>query len=102
MILHSHGGPHSASGYGFDFKHQLFAAQGYFVLQVNFRGSIGYGDAFKWAIWGQWGTLDGQDVMAGIDYVLEHYPVDRNRIGHTGHSYGGFMTHWLITQCPVD
>ncbi len=100
MIVHSHGGPHSASGYGFNFKHQLFAAQGYFVLQTNFRGSIGYGDDFKWAIWGQWGTLDGQDVMAGIDYVIENFPVDRDRIGHTGHSYGGFMTNWLITQYP--
>jgi acetyl esterase/lipase len=100
MIVHSHGGPHSASGYGFNFKHQLFAASGYFVLQTNFRGSTGYGDEFKWAIWGQWGTLDGQDVMAGIDYVIEHSPVDKNRIGHTGHSYGGFMTNWLITQYP--
>jgi dipeptidyl aminopeptidase/acylaminoacyl peptidase len=100
MIVHSHGGPHSASGYGFNFKHQLFASQGYFVFQTNFRGSTGYGDEFKWAIWGQWGTLDGQDVMAGIDHVIEHFPVDMDRIGHTGHSYGGFMTNWLITQYP--
>lgn len=100
MIVHSHGGPHSASGYGFNFKQQLFAAQSYFVLQTNFRGSTCYGDSFKWAIWGQWGTLDGQDVMAGIDYVLKHFPVDKSRVGHTGHSYGGFMTNWLITHYP--
>ncbi len=100
MIVHSHGGPHSASGYGFNFKQQLFAAQGYFVLQTNFRGSTCYGDSFKWAIWGQWGSLDGQDVMAGIDYVLKHFPIDKSRVGHTGHSYGGFMTNWLITQYP--
>jgi dipeptidyl aminopeptidase/acylaminoacyl peptidase len=100
MIVTSHGGPHSATGYSFDFKDQYFAANGYFVLDTNFRGSTGYGDAFKWATWGAWGTKDGQDVMSGVDYVLKRYPVDVKRVGHTGHSYGGFMTNWLITQYP--
>lgn len=100
MVVTSHGGPHAATGYSFNFKNQYFAANGYFVLDTNFRGSTGYGDRFKWAIWGQWGTLDGQDVMSGVDHVLKHYPVDPKRVGHTGHSYGGFMTNWLITQYP--
>jgi dipeptidyl aminopeptidase/acylaminoacyl peptidase len=100
LVVSSHGGPHSASGYDFDFKQQYFAANGYFVLETNFRSSTGYGDDFLWATWGAWGTKDGQDVMAGIDYVLANYPVDRERVGHTGHSYGGFMTNWLITQYP--
>jgi dipeptidyl aminopeptidase/acylaminoacyl peptidase len=100
MIVSSHGGPHSASGYDFDFKLQYFAANGYFVLETNFRSSTGYGDDFLWATWGAWGTKDGQDVMAGVDHVIANYPVDRNRVGHTGHSYGGFMTNWLITQYP--
>ena len=71
MIVKSHGGPHAATGYAFDFKDQYFAAMGYFVLDTNFRSSTGYGDAFKWATWGAWGDKDGQDVIAGIDYVLE-------------------------------
>ncbi|HSC29756.1 MAG TPA: S9 family peptidase, partial [Vicinamibacterales bacterium] len=100
MIVTSHGGPHSATGYSFDFKDQFFAANGYFVFDTNFRSSTGYGDAFKWATWGAWGDKDGQDVVSGIDYVLKHYPVDPGRVGHTGHSYGGFMTNWLITQYP--
>jgi dipeptidyl aminopeptidase/acylaminoacyl peptidase len=100
MIVTSHGGPHSATGYSFDFKDQYFAANGYFVFDTNFRSSTGYGDAFKWATWGAWGDKDGQDVISGIDYVLKRYPVDPKRIGHTGHSYGGFMTNWLITQYP--
>lgn len=100
MIVFSHGGPHSATGYRFDFKKQLFAANGYFVLDTNFRSSTGYGEAFKWATWGAWGTKDGQDVMSGIDYVLKKYPIDPKQVGHTGHSYGGFMTNWLITQYP--
>jgi dipeptidyl aminopeptidase/acylaminoacyl peptidase len=100
LIVFSHGGPHAATGYAFDFKQQFFAAKGYFVLDTNFRSSTGYGDAFKWATWGEWGKKDGEDVMSGIDYVLKTYPIDPKRVGHTGHSYGGFMTNWLITQYP--
>jgi dipeptidyl aminopeptidase/acylaminoacyl peptidase len=98
LIVFSHGGPHSAEGYSFDFKKQYFAANGYFILTTNFRSSTGYGENFKWATWGEWGKKDGEDVMAGIDYVIKNFPIDPDRIGHTGHSYGGFMTNWLITQ----
>jgi dipeptidyl aminopeptidase/acylaminoacyl peptidase len=100
LIVFSHGGPHSATGYSFDFKKQFFAAQGYFVLDTNFRSSTNYGEAFKWATWGAWGDKDGEDVMAGIDYVIGRYPINPQKVGHTGHSYGGFMTNWLITQYP--
>ncbi|MGH9382899.1 MAG: S9 family peptidase [Vicinamibacterales bacterium] len=100
LIVFSHGGPHSATGYAFDFKKQFFAARGYFVLDTNFRSSTNYGEAFKWATWGAWGDKDGQDVIAGVDYVLARYPIDPQHVGHTGHSYGGFMTNWLITQYP--
>ncbi len=100
LIVHSHGGPHSASGYGFGFKHQLFAASGYFVLQTNFRSSTGYGADFKWATWGAWGDKDGEDVMAGIDYAMENFSIDPQRVASIGHSYGGFMTNWLISRYP--
>ena len=100
LIVFSHGGPHAATGYSFDFKKHFFAANGYFVLDTNFRSSTGYGEAFKWATWGAWGDKDGEDVIAGIDFVIGQYPIDRARVGHTGHSYGGFMTNWLITQYP--
>lgn len=100
MVVYSHGGPHAADGYSFDFKLQYFAANGYFVLDTNFRSSTGYGDAFKWATWGAWGNKDGQDVISGVDYVLKNYPVDPKRLTATGHSYGGFMTNWLITAYP--
>jgi dipeptidyl aminopeptidase/acylaminoacyl peptidase len=100
MIVASHGGPHAATQYGFNFKNQYFAANGYFVLETNFRSSTGYGEKFLWATWGAWGTKDGQDVMAGIDYAISKYPIDKNHVGSIGHSYGGFMTNWLITQYP--
>jgi dipeptidyl aminopeptidase/acylaminoacyl peptidase len=100
LVVSNHGGPHAADGYSFDFKNQYFAANGYFVLEVNFRSSTGYGEKFLWGTWGAWGTKDGQDVMAGVDYVLGKVPVDRRRVATIGHSYGGFMTNWLITQYP--
>jgi dipeptidyl aminopeptidase/acylaminoacyl peptidase len=100
LIIVNHGGPHSASGYGFNFKNQYFAARGYFVFLPNFRSSTGYGDDFKWATWGGWGTLDGEDVLAGVDHLIERYPIDRDRVGTTGHSYGGILTNWLITRYP--
>ena len=58
----------------------IFAANGYFVLQVNFRSSTGYGEKFLWATWGAWGTKDGQDVMAGVDYVIKRFPVSAIRV----------------------
>jgi dipeptidyl aminopeptidase/acylaminoacyl peptidase len=100
LVVFNHGGPHSSVGYGFNFKQQYFAANGYFVLDTNFRSSTGYGDAFKWATWGAWGTKDGQDVISGIDHVIASHPIDRARVATMGHSYGGFMTNWLITQYP--
>ncbi len=100
LVVSNHGGPHAANEYGFDFKNQYFAANGYFVLEVNFRSSTGYGEKFLWGTWGAWGTKDGQDVMAGVDYSIAHYPIDRAKVALIGHSYGGFMTNWLITQYP--
>ncbi len=101
LIVTSHGGPHSAVGYAHSFKDQFFAANGYFLLDTNFRSSTGYGDAFKWATWGAWGDKDGEDVTSGLDYVLKNYPVDPRRVGHIGHSYGGFLSNWLVTHTPT-
>jgi len=98
LILSIHGGPHGAYGSAFDYEFQWMAANGYAVLYTNPRGSTGYGERFLWATWGGWGKLDYEDVMAGVDYVLDHYPLDRNRLGVTGYSYGGFLTDWIITQ----
>jgi dipeptidyl aminopeptidase/acylaminoacyl peptidase len=98
LILSIHGGPHGAYGSHFDFEFQWLAAHGYAVLYTNPRGSTGYGEKFLWATWGGWGKLDYQDVMAGVDYALAHYPLDAKRLAVTGYSYGGFLTDWVITQ----
>lgn len=98
MILTIHGGPHGAYGYSFSFEHQLLTANGYVVLYTNPRASTGYGENFRWGTWGGWGFNDFDDIMAGVDYALEHYAVDEDRMGVTGYSYGGFLTNWVITH----
>ena len=98
LILAIHGGPHGAYGNDFSFQFQLWAARGYAVLYTNPRGSTGYGEKFLWGTWGGWGNRDMQDVLGGVDYAVQHYPVDSQRLGVTGYSYGGFLTNWIITH----
>ncbi|MGW8264784.1 MAG: S9 family peptidase [Longimicrobiales bacterium] len=98
LILTIHGGPHGAYGNSFMFEQQLLAGRGYYVLYTNPRASTGYGEAFRWGTWGGWGFKDYEDIMAGVDHVLERYPIDGTRMGVTGYSYGGYMTNWVITH----
>jgi dipeptidyl aminopeptidase/acylaminoacyl peptidase len=98
LVLSIHGGPHGAYGSAFDFEFQWLAANGFAVIYTNPRGSTGYGEKFLWGTWGGWGKLDYQDVMAGVDYALAHFPIDPKRLAVTGYSYGGFLTNWTITQ----
>ena len=97
LILYIHGGPHMAFGSEFDFQVQ-WLSNAYSVLYTNPRGSTGYGEKFLWATWNGWGKLDYEDLMAGVDYAIAHYPVDPKRLGVAGYSYGGFLTNWIITQ----
>jgi dipeptidyl aminopeptidase/acylaminoacyl peptidase len=98
MILHPHGGPVSQYSFAFNYQAQLFAANGYVVLQPNPRGSSGYGQAFSEAIFADWGNLDFHDVMAGVDYVVAQGIADPNKLGVGGWSYGGILTNYVITK----
>ena len=96
MILSIHGGP--AGQYGVDWYHefQVYAAKGWAVFFCNPRGSTGYGQKFERGIVNNWGGMDYQDIMAGVDAALKQNPwIDRDRLGVTGGSYGGFMTNWI-------
>ncbi|PYE54411.1 S9 family peptidase [Deinococcus yavapaiensis] len=96
-ILTVHGGPHTAYGHGFMHEFQLFADRGYAVCYANPRGSVGYGQAFTSAIFGRWGTIDYEDLMAFFDACLSAIPdLDASRTAVMGGSYGGFMTNWVI------
>ena len=101
LVLAVHGGPHGMYGYGFNAAFQAYAARGYAVLFINPRGSTGYGQKFSDGTLREWGGGDYRDLMAGVDEALRKYPwIDRNRMGVTGGSYGGFMTNWIVTQTP--
>jgi dipeptidyl aminopeptidase/acylaminoacyl peptidase len=98
LIVYPHGGPHSRSTLGFDFTVAVFAANGYAVLQPNFRGSSGYGQAFVDADRGDFGGGDMRDVLAGVDHLIADGTADRDRLFVYGISYGGYMTTWLVGQ----
>ncbi|MFQ5676838.1 MAG: prolyl oligopeptidase family serine peptidase, partial [bacterium] len=75
-----------------------FASRGFAVLRCNVRGSSGYGQAFRYANYNDWGGGDFQDIMSGIDHLISKGIADRDRLGIMGWSYGGYMTSWVITQ----
>jgi len=97
-ILWIHGGPVSQVDWSFSFISQLYAANGYVVIQPNFRGSSGYGQAFSLGIWQGWGTKDYEDVVAAVDHAIAQGFVDPERTGVGGWSYGGILTNYTITK----
>ncbi len=99
LIVVIHGGPHGQNGPAFNFKNQVYAAHGYAVLNVNYRGSTGYGQKFADAVFGDQDGNEGQDVLYGVSAAVRRYLwIDRERMGIEGVSYGGQLTDWLITQ----
>ena len=111
LILHIHGGPHGMYNIGFDQSFQNFAAHDFVVLYTNPRGSTGYGTDFGNAIDNGYPSVDHEDLMAGVDTLLERGYVDANRLYVTGCSGGGVLSSWAIGQtdrfaaaavrCPV-
>ena len=97
-LLRIHGGPVSQYRHSFNFEAQLFAANGYLVVQTNPRGSSGYGQEFSSDLWAEWGVRDYEDVVAGVDYTIARGWSDPNRLGVGGWSYGGILTDHVITQ----
>ncbi len=96
LVLKIHGGPHSAYGNTFFPTFHVLSAAGFFVLYTNPRGSSGYGHDFQYATRGEWGIVDKEDYLGGVDAALAKYPeADPTRLGVSGGSYGGFMTNWL-------
>jgi dipeptidyl aminopeptidase/acylaminoacyl peptidase len=75
-----------------------FASEGYAVLRCNVRGSSGYGREFRYANYGDWGGADYQDIMSGVDALIQRGVADSTRLGVMGWSYGGYMTSWIVTQ----
>ena len=103
LILNVHGGPAGVFQQSFIggrgvYPLASFAARGYAILRANPRGSSGYGKDFRQANIKDWGFGDYQDLMTGVDRVIEMGVADPQRLGVMGWSYGGFMTSWIVTQ----
>ncbi len=103
MVVYSHGGPEAASSEGFDAGEigplrNLFAAHGFLVFEPNYRGSDNLGNAHEHAIYRDPGAGPDSDVISGIGMLEARGIVDSSRIAAVGHSYGGYMTAWLISH----
>ncbi|MHB1191787.1 MAG: S9 family peptidase [Longimicrobiales bacterium] len=96
LLLRIHGGPNGQDQHAFAFERELFAARGYLVLAVNYRGSSGRGQEWKKAIFADWGNKEVQDLLAGVDHVLSLGIADPERLGIGGWSYGGILTDYTI------
>ncbi len=101
LVVRVHGGPGAAvlsEWPGASDYYSPLAGAGYFVLQPNPRGSFGQGEAFTRANVKDFGNGDFKDIMAGVDEAIKVAPIDPNRLGICGWSYGGYMTMWAVTQ----
>jgi dipeptidyl aminopeptidase/acylaminoacyl peptidase len=100
MVVSVHGGPASAKkpSWPTSFDMTSLSSQGYFVFFPNPRGSYGAGEAFTKANVKEFGQGDLRDILIGVDQQLKVLPIDPNRLGIAGWSYGGYMTMWAVTQ----
>ncbi len=111
LILHIHGGPHGMYNVSFSYPYQNFAANGYVTLYTNPRGSTGYGTDFGNAIDNGYPSVDYDDLMAGVDALLERGYINEDQMYVTGCSGGGVLSSWVIghttrfaaagVRCPV-
>jgi len=93
-----HGGPQGSWSDNFHYRwnSQLFASPGYVVALVNPRGSTGYGQKLTDEISGDWGGKCYEDIMKGVDYILDTFPfIDKSNLAAAGGSFGGYMVNWI-------
>ena len=97
LLVLSHGGPTSAASPALNLRTQYWTSRGFAVLDVNYRGSTGYGRAYRHRLDGQWGVADVEDCMAGAHYLVERGLADEDRLAIRGGSAGGYTTLCALT-----
>ncbi|MCL1090849.1 S9 family peptidase [Shewanella profunda] len=101
LVVNPHGGPHGVRDWwGFDSQNQYLASQGIAVLQVNFRGSGGYGDQFERAGYQKWGSDIQHDIIDATQYVIDQGVADKERICISGGSFGGYSALQSAVLAP--
>ncbi len=102
LILHPHGGPHGPRDlWGFNPEVQFLANRGYAVLQINFRGSGGYGNAFEKMGYRNWGTTMINDMTDAVDWAIAEGIADKDRLCTYGASYGGYAALQSVVRNPT-
>ena len=99
-VLRIHGGPNGQDEHAFSFERELFAANGYVVVAVNYRGSNGRGGAYQKAIFADWGGKEVVDLLGAMDHVQKIGLADPDRLGIGGWSYGGILTDYTVATDP--
>jgi dipeptidyl aminopeptidase/acylaminoacyl peptidase len=99
-LLRIHGGPNGEDEHAFSFERELFAANGYVVVQVNYRGSNGRGSGYQKAIFADWGDKEVVDLLGAMDEIQQRPYVDAGRLGIGGWSYGCILTDYTIATDP--
>lgn len=100
VVVNPHGGPWARDYWGFNPEVQFLANNGYAVLQMNFRGSTGYGREFWEASFKQWGRTMQDDITDGVNWLIEQGIADPDRVAIYGGSYGGYATLAGLTLTP--
>lgn len=100
VVVNPHGGPWARDEWGFNSEVQFLANRGYAVLQMNFRGSTGYGRAFWEKSFKQWGLTMQNDITDGVNWLIKEGVADPKRVAIYGGSYGGYATLAGITYTP--
>ena len=100
VVINPHGGPWARDSWGFNPEVQFLANRGYAVLQMNFRGSVGYGRKFWEASFKQWGKTMQDDITDGVNWLIKEGIADPKRVAIYGASYGGYATLAGITLTP--
>ena len=100
VVINPHGGPWARDDWGYNNEAQLFANRGYAVLQMNFRGSTGYGKEFWLKSQKQWGKTMQDDITDGVQWLIKEGIADPKRVAIYGGSYGGYATLAGVTFTP--
>src|SRR6266496_1685043 len=100
LLLRIHGGPNGQDQHSFSIERQVFAANGYAVLAVNYRGSSGRGQKYSRSIFADWGHYEVEDLEAGVDQAIRIGVAHPERLGVGGWSYGGILTDYMIATDP--
>jgi dipeptidyl aminopeptidase/acylaminoacyl peptidase len=97
LVVWSHGGPTGSTSPGFSLGRQFWTSRGFALVDVNYRGSTGYGRAFRNALRGQWGVVDTDDCIAAAAYLADQGLIDGERMAIRGGSAGGYTTLCALT-----